>query len=280
MGGRDDNGGDWSPDGGSADDLPDLPEEWGVIVIPDDLSELSDEVEAIRAELRLEGRRSRWHRFAARPVPRQLRRLMTLVVKAPVLIISMAILVTVASLFASAWPGPPRTPTTQRPSGTTEDHTETLPALELQGPNGQTVPLRAQLPAVILVTDGCDCARLVLDTVAAVGPDVAVVTVTTALASAAAPSAKASAATPSAPAAVATTGATQGTGPLGAAPKAVPGTLVRELRDPTGELRKNLGLGAPDGTVAALLVDRTGQIVREALHATSVEDFRADLARI
>jgi len=32
-----DNGG-WPSDGGSPDDLPDLPEEWGVIVIPDDLS--------------------------------------------------------------------------------------------------------------------------------------------------------------------------------------------------------------------------------------------------
>ena len=279
MGGRDDNGGDWSPDGGSADDLPDFPEEWGVIVIPDDLSELDDEVDAIRAELRQEGRHSRWRRFAARPVPRQLRRLIMLAVKAPVLIISMAVLVTVASLFASAWPVTPRTPAAQRPSSSPEDRAETLPALELRGSNGQIVPLRAHLPAVILVTDGCECAQLVLDTVAAVGPDVAVVTVTTALASAAAPSAKASsasAATPSAPAAVATQGATQ----PGAAPKEVPSTLVRELRDPTGELRKNLGLGTPDGMATALLVSRTGAIVREVFRTTSIDEFRADLARI
>ena len=271
MGGRDDNGGDWSPDGGSADDLPDFPEEWGVIVIPDDLSELSDEVEAIRVELRLEGRRSRWRRFADRPLVRRLRRLTALAVRTPVLIISMAVLVTVASLFASAWPGPPRTPTTQRPSGAPEDHADTLPALELQGTGGQTVPLRAHLPAVILVTDGCDCAQFVLDTVAAVGPDVAVVTVTSALASAAS-----SAATAGRPA-----GPTAGVTQPGVTPQAaVPATLVRELRDPTGELRQSLGLGAPDGTAAALLVNRTGEIVREVFRATSVEEFRADLTRI
>ena len=269
MGGRDDNGGDWSPDGGSADDLPDFPEEWGVIVIPDDLSELSEEVEAIRAELRLEDRRSRWRRFAARPIMRPLRRLAALAVKTPVLIVSMAVLVTVASLFASAWPGPPRTSTTQRPSGTTEDHPDTLPALELQGASGQPVPLRAHLPAVVLVTDGCDCARLVLDTAAAVGPDVAVVTVTSALVSAAA----SSAATPAVGTGRPAGGTTQPAGPT-------PATLVRELRDPTGELRQSLGLGAPDGTAAALLVNRTGEIVRAVFQATSVEEFRADLAQI
>ena len=39
-----------------SDDLPDLPEEWGVIVIPDDLSELADEVGAICVR---SGRRAR-----------------------------------------------------------------------------------------------------------------------------------------------------------------------------------------------------------------------------
>jgi hypothetical protein len=271
MGGRDDNGGDWSPEGGSADDLPDFPEEWGVIVIPDDLSELSEEVEAIRAELRLEGRRTRWQRFVARPAMRRLRRAAALAVKAPILIISMAVLVTVASLFASAWPGPPRTPATQRPSGATEDHADTLPALELQGTDGRTVALRAHLPAVVLVTDGCDCAQLIIDTAFAVRQDVAVVTVTTTFASFAAPSSRA-ASTPGSPSGAATA-------PAGATPQ-VPGAMVRELRDPTGELRKNLGLGVPDGTATALLVNRTGEIVRAVFRARSVEEFRADLARI
>jgi len=53
MGSASDNGGDLPHDGGTPDGLPELPEEWGVIVIPDDLSELADEVRAVRAELRL-----------------------------------------------------------------------------------------------------------------------------------------------------------------------------------------------------------------------------------
>src|SRR5215218_1268648 len=101
MAGASDNGGR-SPDGGSPDDLPDLPEEWGVIVIPDDLSELSDEVDAIRAELCLADPPSRWQRLVRRPAMRRLRRIVSTTVRAPVLIISMAVLVTVASLFASA----------------------------------------------------------------------------------------------------------------------------------------------------------------------------------
>jgi hypothetical protein len=252
MGGRNDNGGDWSPDGGSSDDLPDLPDEWGVIVIPDDLSELSDEVEAIRAELRHEHQRTPWQRFAARSPVRRLRRIAGACLKAPVLIISMAVLVTVASLFASAWPGPPRSPATQRTASTTDD---SLPALELQNADGQTVSLRTNLPAVVLLTDGCDCQQLIADTTAAVRPGIAVITVTRAVASAA------------------------GTPPIGAAPQAQ-GKTVRALRDPTGELRKNVGLGDPDGTAAALLVDSSGQIIRRVLRAKSVSEFRPDLARL
>jgi hypothetical protein len=252
---RSDNGGDWSPDGGSSDDLPDLPEEWGVIVIPDDLSELDDEVEAIRAELRQAGKRSRWQQFAARPAIRRLRRVGAAAVKAPVLVISMAVLVTVASLFASAWPGPPGSPNTPR-TASTADGPGSLPALELVGTDGQNVALLAQLPAVVLVTDGCDCAQLVADTTAAVRPDIAVVTVS-------------STAPPS-------TGITP---PTGATPQAQ-GKTVRALRDPTAELRKDLHLGTPDGTAAALLVNRGGEIVRTVLRTKSIESFRPDLARL
>src|SRR6266496_3081681 len=101
MAGASDNGG-WPSDGGSPDDLPDFPEEWGVIVIPDDLSELSDEVEAVRAELELARRPGRWRRWIRRPGARRLRRVLATTLRAPVLIISMAVLVTVASLVASA----------------------------------------------------------------------------------------------------------------------------------------------------------------------------------
>jgi hypothetical protein len=255
-----DNGG-WPSDGGSPDDLPDLPEEWGVIVIPDDLSELSDEVAAVRAELRLAAKPSRWRRFANRPAMRRARKVAATAVRAPVLIISMAVLVTVASLFASAWPGPPRQPATQR-TATTTDNTgagpglTSLPALELIGSDGQTVPLRGQLPAVILLIDGCDCDSLVTDTIAAVRPDIAVVTVTSVRATAGV-----------------------GTPPTGATPQAQ-GKTVRVLHDPSGTVRSQLKLGKADGTAAALLVDKGGSIVRTFQRIATVENMKPDLARI
>ncbi|MEU8815965.1 hypothetical protein [Actinoplanes sp. NPDC048796] len=253
MAGASDNGG-WSSDGGSPDGLPDLPEEWGVIVIPDDLSELSDEVEAVREELRLTGPPTRWQRFARRPAVRRLRRLGGKAMRAPVLIISMAVLVTVASLFASAWPGPPRQPAAQRTAATPSDSATTLPALELLGADGDTVPLNRQLPAVILLIDGCACARLVSDTIGAVRPDIAVVTVSSAA-----------------------TASTALTPPTNTTPQAQ-GKTVRPLHDPTGTLRTHLKLPPPDGVAAALLVDDASKIVRLFPRIASVEDMRPFLA--
>jgi hypothetical protein len=257
VGSLSDNGGNWPPDGGSPDGLPDFPEEWGVIVIPDDLSELSEEVSAVRAELHRSQQQTRWQRFANRPGMRVLRRIGAASLRAPVLIISMAVLVTVASLFASAWPGPARSPATQRTAGTTDDRGDTLPALELIGSDGKTVPLRAQLPAVVLLTDGCDCAGLVADTTAAVPSAVTVVTVV----------------------AGAAAGQTGAAPPTNAAPQ-LEGKTVRAMRDPTGELRSGLKLGTPDGTAAVLLVDRNGEIVRKLARTGSIEEFRPDLARL
>jgi hypothetical protein len=163
------------------------------------------------------------------------------------------VLVTVASLFASAWPGPPRSPATPRATSTTDDRGDTLPALELLDPDGRTVALRGTLPAVVLLTEGCRCAQLIADTVAAVRPEIVVLTVTST--------------TPSA-----------GTAPpTGATPQAQ-GKTVRHLLDPTGGLRTHFHLAAPDGTATALLVDRDGDIITTVRRAMSVEDFRSELA--
>lgn len=258
MGSLSDNGGNWPPDGGSPDGLPGLPDEWGVIVIPDDLSELSEEVSAVQAELHRARHRTGWQRFAQRPGMRALRRFGAASLRAPVLIISMAVLVTVASLFASAWPGPTRSPTTQRTATTTDDRDDKLPALELMGGNGKLDPLLAHVPAVVLLTDGCDCASLIADTAAAAPAGITVITV---IAGAAA-------------------GQTGGAPPTNAAPAATQGTTVLALRDPTGELRSGLHLGAPDGTAAALLVNRDGDIVRKITRTALIEEFRPDLARL
>jgi hypothetical protein len=256
MSGSSNNGG-WSSEGGSPDDLPDLPEEWGVIVIPDDLSELSDEVAAIRAELRETEHPTAWQRFLSRPAMRRVRKVASGAVRAPVLIISMAVLVTVASLFASAWPGPARQPATQRTASTTATRAATaLPALELINADGQAVSLRRDLPAVILLIDGCDCAALVADTINAVSPKITVVTVA---------------------GAVTTSAGT--VPPPGATPQAQ-GKSVRELHDPANSVRSQLKLGAPDGTAAALLVDNAGQIIRTDARTASIDTFRPDLARL
>ena len=256
MGNSNDDGG-WPRDSGSPDDLPDLPEEWGVIVIPDDLSELSEEVRVVRAELALTRPQTRWQRFQARPAMRRLRRFGAAGVRAPVLIVSMALLVTVASLFASAWPGPARSPATQRSANTTDTSGQTsLPALEMIGADGATVALRGQMPAVVLLTDGCQCEGLIADTIAAVAPAVAVVTVT-----ATRPSAGAS------------------TPPTGSAPQPQ-GKTVLHLSDPNNTLRTTLRLGPPDTTAAVLLVDRAGEIIRRELRVMSIDTLKPDLARL
>lgn len=257
MAGASDNGG-WPPDGGSSGELPDLPEEWGVIVIPDDLSELSDEVEAVRAELHLTGPSTRWRRFLRRPSMRRLGKVGTLLLRAPVLIISMAVLVTVASLFASTWPGPARQPETQRTSDSTPAPVKTLPALELIDAEGNAVPVKGQLPVVILLTDGCDCDALIAETIVTVKPDIAVLAVS-----------RTSPSVPASPSQL-TTAQT---------PRA-DGKNVLYLRDPTGGLREQLGLTAQDGTASAILVTSTGDILRKIPHVVSVTALQPDLERL
>jgi hypothetical protein len=296
MGSLSDNGGGWPPDGGRPDGLPDLPPEWGDIVVPDDLSSLSAEVAAVRAELHREQDRTAWQRFARRIGVRHVRRPGAVGFRGPALIIAMAVLVTLASLWASAWPGPARPPSSRSANGT---DTRTLPALELIDTDGQHVPLNAQLPAVILLIDGCDCSQLIADTAALVRQEIAVITVlsgTTASGTvetagpvartagvAQAAGAAQTAGVGVAPAEALRTGAVPQTGaapPAGALPPAPGAHAVLALRDPVGELRSAFDLAAPDGNAAALLVSRTGQIVRTVRRTASVEDIRPDLERL
>jgi hypothetical protein len=103
------NGGGQSPDG-----LPDLPPEWGIVVIPDDASELAQESLRVRRELRRESRQRRWRRRLHLPPPKPKpatddeEEAPTLGV--PLLVISIAVIATLVSLFAVAWPN-----TQQRP---------------------------------------------------------------------------------------------------------------------------------------------------------------------
>ena len=261
------NGGGWPPDGGGGppDDLPELPPEWGEIVVPDDPAALADEAALVRRELHSRQRRDRWRQIFGLPPRLEAAHASTTGgLRAPLLVMAIAVLVTLASLFAATWPGPQR-PAPQRSAGTVTQG-RNLPALDLIDAQGATVPLRGALPAVIMLVDGCDCAALVAETAAA-RPNITVVTVVTGTMPSALP--PSGAASP----------------PSGAAPSpgrsvAAPTAPVRHLSDPAGELRKSLNLGPPDGTAAVLLVTGTGEILRTLLRTASVENFRADLARL
>lgn len=259
MAGASDNGGR-PPGGGTPDDLPDFPEEWGVIVIPDDLSALADEVAAVRAELRTGPPLTRVQRLTRRPSVRRLRRFGTFLVRTPALIISMAVLVTVASLFASAWPGPPRQPVAQRTSSTTDTTIDKLPAIDLINiADGEAVSVRGRLPAVVLLTEGCDCGKLIRDTVAASRPGTTILVV--------------SSIKPS-------TGASSSNVLPTARTPAADGKTLVYLHDQTDTLRDQLGIGAPDGTAAVAVVDTLGKIVQLEKRTASVETIRPHLARL
>jgi hypothetical protein len=102
MGTRSDgNGNGWPPDG-----LPDLPPEWGTVIIPDDASELAQESAHVRREMRRHERQQRWRRRLHLPPPQPPTGMEddTPSLGIPLLVISIAVIATLVSLFAIAWP--------------------------------------------------------------------------------------------------------------------------------------------------------------------------------
>ncbi|MBO4210069.1 hypothetical protein GSF22_29350, partial [Micromonospora echinofusca] len=121
----------------------------------------------------------------------------------------------------------------------------TLPALELTDERQEPVSLRGLLPAVVILLDDCTCTGQVGAAAAAVPAGVRVVTVVD-----------------------------DGRVPAPA------DSGVRSLGDPAGALRAFLHLPEQPGTATALLVDRTGRVLRVVPGAGPVEAYRADLARL
>ncbi|MBL6278647.1 hypothetical protein JMF97_21030 [Micromonospora fiedleri] len=146
--------------------LPDLPPEWGRVVVPDDASALAAEAEQVRRELRTQVvSRSRWWRPPT----------------VPVLVLLVAVIATVAGLVTVTWPragrGTPE-PTTAGPEPTpAQFNGRALPALDLVDAEQSPVPLRGLLPAVVLLVDGCACPHRVTEAAAAAPVGVTVVTV-------------------------------------------------------------------------------------------------------
>ncbi|MFD0822891.1 hypothetical protein ACFQ0D_32250, partial [Micromonospora zhanjiangensis] len=102
----------WADGNGPSEPLPDLPPEWGPIVIPEDAAELAAEAAALRRELRRTSRRAAWRqRFGLPTRPGG-----TPTLRLPLLLMLVAILATLTSLFAMVWPGPGRQSGNRTPS--------------------------------------------------------------------------------------------------------------------------------------------------------------------
>ena len=242
----DDNGGGPPPNGGG---LPDLPPEWGTVIIPDDPSELAPEITQVRRELRRTVRRNRWRRrLRLSPVPDPRGRDGSSL-GLPLLIMAIAIVATLTSLFALAWPGPGGHLSASPPVRVSSiAATPTVPDLTLRAADGSEVHLRNSLPAVFLLADNCACAELALDTAKAAPAGVTILAV-----------ARTAPALPSNP-------------PIG--------LRIRAVADPEGHLRSAYAGSSPANGVIAVLVKGTGEVVKTVPGVSAVGDFAADLPKL
>jgi hypothetical protein len=243
---RGDNGGGQPPGGGG---LPDLPPEWGTVIIPDDPSELAREAVQIRRDLRRFARRNRWRRRFHRPPIQQLRiSRETPTLGLPILIMAVAVLATLTSLFALAWPGTGGRLSASPPRRSAGPVASTLPDLSLVGSSGERLPARDTLPAVFLVVDGCSCGDLITEVAVAVPATVSVIAVARSIP------------------------------PL---PGSLPaGRTVRAAADPQSLLRATYAGTPPAGGVLAILIKQDGGVVRVVTGVTTAATFQADLAKL
>jgi hypothetical protein len=244
------NGDGWPPEGGGQPDgLPGLPPEWGTVVVPDDPAALAEEAAEVRRELRRKARRTTWRRRLGLP-PRAAGEDGQPSLGLPLLIMSIAVIATLTSLFAVAWPGRNNHqvlgPQASRQATLSTPGADTLPDLVLTDSTGQAVRLSDLTPAAVLLVDGCPtCDDLLAKTVAA-APD---------------------------PVAVLVVGRT--------APSLAPSLArVRRLEDPRERLRAGLGLGPPGSLADVVLVARGGEIVQKLAAVDSVDRFRAELVKL
>lgn len=242
------DGGNIPPEGNhgqSPDDSAELPKLPGDVTIPDDLSELAEEAERIRRELA--DQRSAGARGAVEPGRTGPAGTDT-AVGMPLLIMSVAVLITLLSLFAMAWSGSGGIDETG--TGPDSSPPSSLPDVSLANAAGQPVYLANNLPIVILMVEKCeDCSGLIADTAAAAPPGATVAVVGTSV--------------PQRPAELAPDDPT----PL-------------LLADRNGTLRDQLGLGAATNAATVVLADEDNQITQRIPGATTVAQFRADLAEL
>ncbi|MEU0549626.1 hypothetical protein [Micromonospora sp. NPDC005979] len=150
---------------GPSDGLPDLPPEWGRIVVPDDASALASEAAQVRRELRRATGRYAGRRALALPL----------------LVLVVAVLTTLTGLLAVTWPRAGRSTDRAAPAPSPPPVSLTgraLPALDLVDAGQSPVPLRGLLPAMIILVDDCGCPDVVTEAVGAAPDGVTIVTVT------------------------------------------------------------------------------------------------------
>jgi len=257
---RPDNGGPWPPEEGGgqshgAQGLPDFPPEWGTIVIPDDASELDAEAEQVRRELRLESRRDQSGRVLGVRFPYSSATDTPSGLGVPLVIMAVAILTTLISLFVVTWdrrpdqplpvtgvPGAAAGTTVEQPAADTP-----ISDLTFVDSTGLRVRLGDLLPAIILLIDGCSCPELVLRVATAAPPGVRVVAVDHA-----APN-------------------------LAGAP-----SNVKAIADPNAVLRSRHapGTGPTPGGATALLIDQDGSKESVDVRAETVADLIPLLSRL
>lgn len=231
------------PDDG---DLPNFPPEWGVVVIPDDLTELDREAAALQRERRRRLRRAKWRRRLGLPATRSSSD--TPPVGVPLLIMSIAIIAALTSLFAITLTN--RSVNLPNSGATsTPENAPQLIDLVLTNAAGDQVRLWDDLPAVILLLDGCACEALIRDAVGAAPPSVTVIAVDTAV------------------------------------PAQPSGVTVTALADPEQALLATYADGPdrstqPAGVPTAVLVAGDGTVTDAVSPASRLTDFKAALTAL
>ncbi|MGI5246579.1 hypothetical protein [Dactylosporangium sp. CA-139066] len=247
---RGDNGGGERPQEGGG--LPDLPPEWGTIIIPDDAGALDGEGAPIRRQFRRAAIRRRWRRrLHLRPEPVRRTTDDSPGLAVPLLIMSIAVIATLISLFAVAWPGHAPKTNPQVGTPTTAPASVSLGSITLQRPDGTAVSLKGLTPAVILLVDGCSCEQLIRSTTDAVAGSSGAAKVLV----------------------VATHAPTL---PAGLNEK----VAVHALADPNNSVRATVPALANDRTSTAVLVGADAKTVKIVKSVTTPEDFKGELSQL
>lgn len=226
------------------DGLRGLPPEWGTIVVPDDAAELADEAAAVRRELRRATRQSRWRRRFG--VPARFRSSEPSL-GLPLLIMAIAVIATLTSLFAVAWPK------SQRQTIAGDGTPLRVPEVTLYDERGAPVKLPDVLPGVVVLVDGCECAGLLTELAGTADPKLSIVAVARKAPKVAAPP-----------------------GSSSPAPRT---NRVRALADPTESLRTALGLPKPSGSASVAIYSASGELINMLPTAKKVDEFRGELTR-